>query len=121
MSSDRYETGSAMALINKMVELRIFEEPDDCENINVDELKFTREFDNSLVETVRRLASDPNNIELNLNEGLRSMLVNYIGDKVDEDELQRISKNKAWIHILIVGIACRIQNRIDAIIGPNPM
>ena len=73
-----------------MVELKIIEEPENFPNINLDELKFTKEFDNSLIETIRRLGSDPSNMNLSLWQGLRSMLLNYVSSEIDKHQLDEI-------------------------------
>lgn len=79
-----------LALVTKMVELKIIEEPENYPNINLYELKFTKEFDNSLIETIRRLGFDPSNKKVSLGQGLRSMLLNYVGSEIDEHQLDEI-------------------------------
>jgi hypothetical protein len=55
-------------------------------------LEFTEEFNKSMNETLQRLATDPANKPLNLNEGLLSVLNNFIGKDANltEDELGKI-------------------------------
>ena len=50
-------------------------------------MKFTKDFEDSFRKTLERLASDPQNRDLNLMEGLRSMLLNYVGNKITDEHL----------------------------------
>jgi hypothetical protein len=40
--------------------------------------------------TLKRLISDPSNKNLSLGQGLRSVLVNYVGTEINEDQLQKM-------------------------------
>jgi hypothetical protein len=49
------------------------------EEYDVYKLEFTEEFNRDINETMQRLALDPTNESLNIDEGLKAMLINYIG------------------------------------------
>ena len=64
----------------------------DGDRYDIDKLEFTEEFNESMNETFYRLKSDPTNESLNLEEGLRSILDNFIGknENITNDEKQKI-------------------------------
>ena len=63
------------ALLEKMIKLKIFERPSKAENYK---MHFTKRFNQSFSKTVRRLDADPATDSLDISEGLRAVLLNYI-------------------------------------------
>jgi hypothetical protein len=82
-----------MKAIDLMREYHILKEPRiDEENYDKDALEFTEEFDQSTDKTLVRLASDPGNKSLSLNEGLISIINNFVGSNtnISKDEREKI-------------------------------
>jgi hypothetical protein len=76
-----------------MRKYRIIRQPEENEEeYDVSALEFTEAFNDSYDETLQRLASDPSNNSLNLNEGLLAILNNFIGKDagLSEDEFEEI-------------------------------
>jgi hypothetical protein len=93
--SDRIEDkDSDIALIDKMISSEVFKEPEADEGTeeyyDPYALQFTDKFDHDFKETLLRLGSDPSNESLGLFEGLKSVILNYLKEKIDEDELDRM-------------------------------
>ena len=65
----------------------------DQEKYDMDALEFTDEFNRAMNDTLIRLASDPANKFLNINEGLKSIIHNFLGKNVNlsKDELAKIN------------------------------
>jgi hypothetical protein len=83
----------ALELIDKMIRCEIFKAPapeSDGGYYNVHALEFTEKFTHNCKETLARLTTDPTNISLNTWEGFKSVVLNFIGEKIDEDELNEI-------------------------------
>jgi hypothetical protein len=79
--------------IDLMREYHIIRQPGiNEEEYDIDALEFTEEFNHSMDETLLRLASDSTNKSLNLNEGLLSIINNFIGSNADisKDEREKI-------------------------------
>jgi hypothetical protein len=79
--------------IDLMREYHILKEPrTDEERYDIDKLRFNEEFNQSMDKTLDRLASDPANRSLNLNEGLLSIINNFIGSNtnISTDEREKI-------------------------------
>lgn len=80
-------------LIDKMIRCEIFRGPaveteEGCYDVHA--LQFTKKFSSNCVETLTRLATDPTNISLNTWEGFKSVLLNFLKEKINEDELDEI-------------------------------
>jgi hypothetical protein len=87
---------SVIVLIDKMISCEIFKKPEAEEGTeeyyDPYALQFTDKFDHDFKETLLRLASDPANESLGILEGLKSVILNYLKEKIDEDELDRMAK-----------------------------
>jgi hypothetical protein len=86
---------TAIGLIDDMISCKIFKKPEGRHGIedyyDVYKLEFTDEFDYDMKETLLRLASDPNNESVNLLEGLKSIVLNYLKEwDIDEEELEEM-------------------------------
>jgi hypothetical protein len=87
------EDVSPITAIKLMREFNILKEPRiNAEEYDIDTLEFSEDFNKSMNETLQRLATDPANKSLNLDEGLLSILNNFLGKDANltEDELGKI-------------------------------
>jgi hypothetical protein len=55
-------------------------------------VKFTDKFDHDCKEILLRLDSDPANESLGIFEGLKSVMLNYLKEKIEEDKLIKMVK-----------------------------
>jgi hypothetical protein len=87
---------SVVALIDKMISCEIFKKPGAEEGTeeyyDLYALQFTDKFDHDFKETLLRLTSDPANESLGILEGLKSVILNYLKEKIEEEKLIKMVK-----------------------------
>lgn len=102
------EDVSPIRAIDLMRKHRIVRQPKDNEKVyDVYALEFTEEFNINIDGTLQRLASDPTNKSLNVDEGFRAILNNYIGTDVN------LTKNE-FDKIMMMGFCLKtVQREIE--------
>jgi hypothetical protein len=88
--SDR---NNAIERIDKMIRFEIFKSPvpgTEGGYYDVHALQFTEKFIQNCNDVLARLGTDPANISLNTWEGFKSIILNFITEKVGEDELNEM-------------------------------
>jgi hypothetical protein len=73
-----------IGFIDKMIRCKIFRGPapeTDEGHYNVRALQFTEKFIHSCNDTLTRLAMDPVNNSLNMSEGFKSLMLNFVKEK----------------------------------------